>query len=107
MATFKRLLSRNIVNTPVKVGGYNATGQVTIIGLVISNTDTETIRASVYLNDGVNNTHIVKGADIPEGGALVVVGGDQKLVMEIGDSIFVHTGESTHTCDAIMSILEV
>jgi len=107
MATFKRLLSRSIADTLTKIGGYDATGQTTIIGLTVANTDTNMIKVSVSIYDGTNTTYLVKDADVPQGGTIVVVGGDQKVVLESGDSIRVNTDSASNTCDAVMSVLEV
>lgn len=84
MATFKRQTSRGVTNTPTAVGAYTvgALLQVTAIGLTVANTHaTESIKVNVSLYDGVNDTYIVKGADIPVGGAQALIGGDQKVVM--------------------------
>ena len=107
MATFKRLLSRSVVNTPTPIGAYTATTQTTIIGLTIANTYSVTIKVDVALFDGTNTTYIVKGADVPVGGSIVIVGGDQKVVMMANDQIRINSDNAAHTCDALMSLLEI
>ena len=57
-------------------------------------------------NDGSNDTFLVKQATVPSGGSLVVVGGDQKVVLQTGDSIKV-TSSAASSCDVMMSILEI
>jgi hypothetical protein len=47
---------------------------------------------------------MVKGAPIPVGGSLVIVGGDQKVVVEATDTVKV---TSTATVDIITSTLEI
>jgi hypothetical protein len=47
---------------------------------------------------------MVKGAPIPVGGSLVIVGGDQKVVVEATDTVKV---TSTATTDVITSTLEI
>ena len=64
------------------------------------------ILADVSLHDGSNYFSVVKEAPIPSGGSLVVVGGDQKLVMQTGDSMRVKS-DTASSIDAIMSILEI
>jgi hypothetical protein len=49
---------------------------------------------------------MVKNATIAPGGALVPVGGDQKLVLEAGDRLQVQMGTAT-SADVIVSVLEV
>jgi len=106
--TFKRKISRNL-NGATQVGSYlvPASTEVTVIGLTIANTQTSAITASVYLfpNSGLQY-YVVKDATIPAGGTLVVVGGDQKLVMEPNDAIYVSPSVG-NSCDVIMSILEI
>lgn len=105
---FKRKLSRQIGTTPTTVGGYTvgSATQVTVIGLSLANTTALDVTASVALNDGVNDYYLVKDAPVPNGGALVLMGGDQKLVMQTGDSIIVTSSAAT-SVDAVLSILEI
>ena len=105
---FKRKLSRNVGTSAVTVGSYTeaANTQGTIIGLTCSNNTASAITVDVALHDGSNDHFMVKTATVPSGGSLVVVGGDQKVVLETGDSVKV-TSSAASSCDAIMSILEI
>ena len=58
------------------------------------------------LNDGANDFYLVKDAPVNAGSSLVVVGGDQKIVLESGHSIKVNSSASS-SVDAIMSIMEI
>ena len=78
----------------------------TIIGLSCSNRTTSAITVDVVHSDGSNDTFLVKTATVPSGGSLVVVGGDQKVVLQTGDSIKV-TSSAASSCDVMMSILEI
>jgi hypothetical protein len=49
---------------------------------------------------------MVQNAVISNGGALVPIGGDQKLVMEAGDFMQVQTSV-TNSADVIVSVLEI
>ena len=106
--TFLRHTSRNIGTSPVTVGSYTvgASTQTTLIGLTAANLLTSAITVDIMLNDGANDTYVVKNAPIPAGGTLVAVGGDQKVVMETGDSIKVVSNTAT-SCDVIISLLEI
>ena len=99
-------MSRGVFGAPARVGSYVIGGGIsaTAIGLSVANVSNSTVTANVYLNDGVDNTHIVYNAPIPSGGTLVALGGEQKLVMVTGDSIFI---QSTGPCDVILSVLEI
>ena len=106
--TFKRKLSRNVGTSPATVGSYTvgSATQTTVIGLTCSNNTATAITVDVALNDGANDHFMVKTATVPSGGSLVVVGGDQKVVMETGDSVKV-TSSTASSCDVIMSLLEI
>lgn len=106
--TFKRKFSRSIGTANTQIGSYSVPGstQTTVIGLTVANIIGNPINVSVRHNDGSANTHLVKNAPVPVGGSLVVVGGDQKLVLEAGDSVYVSSNTAT-SVDAVMSILEI
>jgi hypothetical protein len=105
---FKRKLSRNVGNTAVTIGSYTVDANVTtvVVGLTICNTTGAAVNSSVYLNDGANDTYLVKNAPIPGGGSLVVVGGDQKVILEAGDSIEV-ISDAVSSLDVTLSIMEI
>lgn len=76
----------------------------TLIGVSLANTTTSNITADVILNKSGGSAYMVKGAIVPVGGALVVVGGDQKLVLEAGDNVGVVSSAAT-SIDAVVSYL--
>ncbi len=106
--TFKRKLSRAIGTTATQVGTYTvgAGNTAVVIGLTVTNTSGSAISANVFLNDGVANTSILTTAPISSGSSLVVVGGDQKVVLETGDSIYVQSSAAS-SVDVVMSIMEI
>ena len=80
----------------------------TVIGLTCANvTSTSPIKVSirVYDDSGSAYFYVVKNAEIYEGGALVAVGGDQKLVLETGDLIRV-VSDTASSVDTIVSVME-
>ena len=81
--------------------------QTTIIGLSVANIVASQITVDVQLenNDGAN-IYLVKAAPVPVGSALVVVGGDQKVVMEASDVLKVTTNTAS-SGDVALSILEI
>ena len=105
---FKNKTQRQIGTSLTAIESYTVGGstETTVIGLTISNTTTSVIEVDATLNDGTNDFYIVKNAPVPAGGALVAVGGDQKVVMMPGDSIKVKSNTAT-SADVIMSILEI
>lgn len=106
--TFKRKLSRSIGTTATQVGSYAVGSGVTavVIGLTVTNTSGSAISANVFLNDTVANTSILTNAPISSGASLVVVGGDQKVVLEATDSIYVQSSAAS-SVDVVMSIMEI
>jgi hypothetical protein len=58
------------------------------------------------VNDGSNDTYLIKSAPIPSGGTLVIIGGDQKVVLETLDSIKIKS-DTAASVDVVMSILEI
>ena len=106
--TFKRYASRNVGTSAVTVGSYTvgASTQTTLIGLTVANTTSSAIAVDIIHNDGANDTYVVKAAPVPAGGSLVAVGGDQKIVLETGDSIKAVSNTAT-SADVLMSLLEI
>ena len=106
--TFKRKLSRDIGNSAIQIGAYTVPAATTavVIGLNLTNISGSAITANVYLNDGAANTDILVNGPISSGSSLVAVGGDQKIVLETGDSIYVQSSAAS-SVDAIMSIMEI
>jgi len=77
-----------------------------VIGLAVSNTSASQVLVDATLNDGSNDTYLIKEAPVPAGGALVIIGGDQKVVLETNDSIKVKS-DTASSVDVVMSILEI
>ena len=105
--TFKNRTLRAVGTSPVDVGAVvSASTQTTLIGMTVANITSGVIAVTVTLGDGSNTTNIVKTAPIPTGGSLVVLGGDQKVVLMTGDKITV-TSDTASSADVIMSFLEI
>lgn len=83
-----------------------ASTTATVIGITIANVYTSPVYVDVIVNISGNNYYLIKGAIIAVGGALVPVGGDQKLVLNTGDYIKVVSTQAS-SIDTIVSVLEV
>jgi hypothetical protein len=104
---FKNRTLRAVGTGATDVGAVVAPStQTTLIGMTVANITTGVISVTVTLGDGTNTTHLVKTAPIPTGGSLVVLGGDQKVVLMTGDKITV-TSNTASSADVIMSFLEI
>jgi hypothetical protein len=86
--------------------GASAT-ETTIIGLTVANIVSSQIEVDVQLenNDG-DNVYLIKAAPVPVGSSLVVVGGEQKVVMNASDVLKV-TSNTASSADVALSILEI
>lgn len=108
--TFKNALKPGIGTANTTVYQAPVGSQTTVIGLSIANrTTANTITVSAYILDSANSynaTYIVNNATVPLGSAMVVVGGDQKLVLKASDSIQV-VSSVPGSADAILSVLEI
>ncbi len=106
---FKTFTAQNIDTSSSKATLYTcpSSTETTIIGLNIANILTVSITVTVELLDGGSTiTHVVKDAIVPVGSSLVVVGGDQKIVMNSTDVLKVY-GSENNCCDAVLSVLEI
>jgi len=96
---FKGYESSNITTETTVYTGPAAT-QTTVIGLSVANTSGLATYASVKKN----GAYIVKNAPVPQGGSLVAVGADQKIVIEPTDTISVI---ADNPVDVVTSVLEI
>ena len=104
---FKNRTLRAVGTSPVDVGAVVASStETTLIGMTLANVTSGVISVTATLHDGSNTTHIVKDAPIPTGGSLILLGGDQKVVLMTGDKIIV-TSNTASSVDVIMSFLEI
>ena len=69
--------------------GANFDSYDTLVGIHCTNIHTTAINVDVYINDGTNNIYLVKGAPIAAGGALQVLDGGAKVVVQAGDRLWV------------------
>lgn len=89
-----------------------ASTETTVIGMSIANIVTSQIAVDVQLDasgrtsGAEDSVYLVKSAPIPVGSSLVVIGGDQKVVMEPGDIIKV-TSDTASSADVVISHLDI
>ena len=104
--TFKNFLSKNVGTSAATVYTCPAATQTTIIGLSVANTTASPITCDAYLTSSAVDYYLIKSGVVPVGGALVVVGGDQKVVLEATDVLKVVTSAAT-SADVVCSLLEI
>lgn len=92
------------VTTEATVYIGQASTEATVIGMTVANITATNLTCSVKVSDGTTSVFLIKDATILPGGALVPIGGDQKVVIEAGDTLLV---SATDTVDCLVSVLEV
>jgi len=80
---FRRYTSNNVGTSAATI--FTANSYDTIIGIYVANVTSSSVIASVYINDGTNDIHLIKDAPIPAGSALQVLDGGSKIVVQSGD----------------------
>lgn len=105
---FKSYVSPGVGTTQTGTSPTVAAGATaTVIGYSVSNTASVSINISVSLykhSQGVQ-AHIIKDATVLPGGTIIVVGGDQKVVLESGDVLNAESSQAS-SADIVMSYLE-
>ena len=83
---FKLVTDTGVGTSAATVHTGAASTETTIIGLSVANIHTAQIEVDVQLenNDG-DNIYLIKAAPVPVGSSLVVIGGEQKVVMNASD----------------------
>ena len=104
--TFRSYGTNSVGTTAQNVYVCQAGTQTTAIGMTIANLNTNAITANIMMNSSGSNVYILKNATIPPGGALVPIGGDQKIVLEAGDYLHVNTSVAG-SADVLVSVLEI
>ena len=106
--TFKNSITGSIGTSGVKVYEAPVATAATIIGVNVANTTSQNISVSVMLRDNIGNkcVYLVKDALIVQGGSNVMVGGEQKVVLEATDFLSV-TSSLAASADVIVSVLEL
>ena len=120
--TFIRKTSKGIGTAFFQVGANSAgasqsgaytvasSTQTTVIGLSVSNITGSAVDVDVSLSATMANTtndiSICTILPLPSGSTVILVGGDQKLVLVTGDLIKVKSSASA-SLDVVMSMLEI
>jgi hypothetical protein len=104
--TFKNYFSKNVGTSAATVYTCPSATQTTVIGLSVANTSASPITTDVYITSSSVDYYLIKSGVVPVGGSLVVVGGDQKVVLEAADVLKVLTSAAS-SADVVASVLEI
>lgn len=102
----------SIGTSPATVFTCPSATETTIIGLTVANRVATQILVDVQLDasgrtsGAEDSVYIVKAAPVPAGSSLVIIGGNQKVVMEPGDEIVV-TSDTASSADVVLSHLDI
>lgn len=104
--TFKSNLNKNVGTSPATVYTCPSATQTTLIGLSVANTTTSPITTDAYITRSAVNYYLIRSGVVPVGGSLVIVGGDQKVVMQPSD-VLVVVNSAASSGDVVASYLEI
>ena len=90
---FRRYTSNSVGTSAATI--FTADSYDTIVGISVANVTASAVTASVFINDGSNDIHLVKDADIPAKSALQVLDGGAKFVVQSGDALKVQSSAAT------------
>lgn len=104
--TFKNSFSKDVGTSAATIYTAPAVTQTTLIGLSVANTTASPITCDAYVTSSAVDYYLIKGATVPVGGSLVIVGGDQKVVLEAADALKVISSAAS-SADVVCSLLEI
>jgi len=104
--TFTSYVNKNVGTSAATVVTVGAATQTTIIGLSFANTTSSPITADAYVTRSAVDYYLIKGATVPVGSSLVVVGADQKVVLITSDALKVVTSAAS-SADVVTSVLNI
>ena len=100
---FRRYTSNAVGTSAATI--FTANSYDTVVGISVSNVTGSAISVDVYINDGSNDFHLIKSAPITAGGALQVVDGGAKFVVESGDALKV-VSDTASSADVYVSVVD-
>jgi hypothetical protein len=104
--TFTSYVNKDVGTSAATVVTVGASTQTTVIGMSCANTTTSPVTVDVYITRSAVNYYLVKGATVPVGGSLVIVGGDQKVVLITSDALKV-VSSTASSIDAVTAVLNI
>lgn len=80
-----------------------SSGTIAVTSLVVANTTASPITCDVYITRSAVNYYIVKGATVPVGGSLEVIGGNR--VVLIASDVLKVVSSTASSADVVVSVL--
>lgn len=104
--TFKSYYNKNVGTSAATIYTCPSSTQTTVIGLSVANTTTSPITCDAYITRSAVDYYLIDNGTVPVGASLVIVGGDQKVVLQVGDVLKVVTSVAS-SADSVCSLLEI
>lgn len=104
--TFTSYVNKNVGTSVATVVTVGASTQTTVIGMSAANTTSSPVTVDAYITRSATDYYLVKGATVPVGSSLVIVGGDQKVVMGTSDALKV-VSSTASSVDVVTSVLNI
>jgi hypothetical protein len=104
--TFTSYVNKDVGSSAATVVTVGASTQTTVIGMSCANTTTSPVTVDAYITRSAVNYYLVEGATVPVGGSLVIVGGDQKVVLIASDALKV-VSSTASSVDVVTSVLNI
>jgi hypothetical protein len=103
---FTSYANKDVGTSAATVVTVGSSTQTTVIGMSCANTTTSPVTTDAYITRSGVNYYLIKGATVPVGGALVIVGGDQKVVLTTSDALKV-VSSAAASLDVVTSVLNI
>lgn len=104
--TFTSYANKSVGTSAATVVTVGASTQTTVIGMSCANITTSPVTVDAYFTRSAVDYYLVKGATVPVGGSLVIVGGDQKVVLTTSDALKV-VSSAASSVDVVTSVLNI
>lgn len=104
--TFKSYFNKNVGTSAATIYTCPSATQTTVIGLSVANTSAAPITCDAFITRSAVDYYLIETATVPVGSSLVIVGGDQKVVLQVGDVLKVVTSVAS-SADVVCSLLEI
>lgn len=104
--SFTSYLNKDVGTSAATVVTIGASTQTTIIGMSCANTSASPVTVDAYITRSGTNYYLIKGATVPVGSSLVIVGGDQKVVLVTSDVLKV-VSSTAASVDVTTSVLNI
>lgn len=104
--TFTSYVNKNVGTSAATVVTVASATQTTVIGMSCANTTTSPVTVDAYFTRSAVDYYLIKGATVPVGSSLVIVGGDQKVVLITSDVLKV-VSSTASSVDVVTSVLNI